>query len=387
MKDAFPALLWIIDNNLGELLDRATWLETSSELCNFGWQVTLMSPGFPQYEVDNRIKAVRIPRPKLYLVGRLIFLLFLVFRIVISYRDVDIILFHQQSAPFLLPLVLLRNLLNLNKPKFIMDSRTAPMDTISIRGRLWVTFFACAHFMANRLADGQTSITRRLAQAQGIPDFQLLGVWSSGVKPERFIKENSLRCWPTEADPLRLIYIGAINEERNLLALIDAVRNVRSEGYNVTLDLVGDGPQRIELEEYVRGIGDGTIQVCHAVPPAEIPKVLASAHVGVLPFSDLPKFQISSPIKLFEYMAAGMPVLATRIACHTDVLGDSKFVFWAVDGSVMALVDAILAANSQKMELMNLGSNAALAVQGWSWREASRKLDQSLRRILTESVL
>ena len=40
-------------------------------------------------------------------------------------------------------------------------------------------------------------------------------------------------------------------------------------------------------------------------PHDQIPEVLARAHVGVLPFPDEEKFRVSSPIKLFEYMAAG----------------------------------------------------------------------------------
>jgi len=40
--------MWIFGSNLGELLDRATWLETSVELYNLGRQVTLVSSGFPK---------------------------------------------------------------------------------------------------------------------------------------------------------------------------------------------------------------------------------------------------------------------------------------------------------------------------------------------------
>ena len=286
MTNESYSLLWIIDNNLAELLDRATWLETSAELCNLGWQVTLVSPGFPNGDLDVRITTVRVPSPELYLVGRLIFQFLITLRIVFLSRDADIVLFHQYSGPFVLPQVLLRKILRRSRPVFIMDSRTAPMDTTSIRGRLWMLYLEISRKMANRLADGQTSITQRLARLQGMPDAKLMGVWPSGVKLDRFKQASSLRCWPSEKDPLRLIYIGVLARERNLSALIEAVLKVRSDGDKVELYLVGDGVQRTEIEEIVRKNNDGAIKLFPPVPPVEIPRILASAHVGVLPFPD-----------------------------------------------------------------------------------------------------
>ena len=39
-------------------------------------------------------------------------------------------------------------------------------------------------------------------------------------------------------------------------------------------------------------------------------------------------FPVSSPIKLFEYLAAGLPILATRIDCHTNVVGNADCAVW-----------------------------------------------------------
>ena len=39
-------------------------------------------------------------------------------------------------------------------------------------------------------------------------------------------------------------------------------------------------------------------------------------------------FGVSSPIKLFEYLAAGLPILATRIDCHTNVVGNADCAVW-----------------------------------------------------------
>jgi glycosyltransferase involved in cell wall biosynthesis len=381
LKREYPALIWVYFGSLTGSLDRATWVETSAVLCDLGWHVTLIAVDFPQDEVDKRIRVIRLPRPKLYLVGYLIFHLFLLFHIIFNYQRADIILFHQPSALFLLPLVLLRNLLRMDRPYFVMDSRTENMVTTTRRGKLWGLVFNVADDLADHLADGRTVNTARMAQAQGIPDQKLLGTWSSGVVLERFKPASLMHCWPVDDEPLRLIYIGALFQERNLLALIEAVQAVRNEGYNITLDLFGEGPQKKELQVIAHQMDDGGIRVCSAVPPSDVPRILANAHIGVLPFPDMPIFQVSSPIKLFEYMAAGMPILATKIVCHTDVLGESDFVFWAADGNPTALAGAIREAFANKTKLSLMGSRAAVAARVWSWENSAKKLDVALRRL------
>jgi glycosyltransferase involved in cell wall biosynthesis len=382
IKRGSPILVWVYFQSLVESLDRATWLETSAELCDLGWHVILIAVDFPQNQVDKRITTVSLPRPRWYLLGYIIFHLLLLFHIIFDYREADVILFHQPAAPFLYPLLLLRKLFGQHRPKFVMDSRTVNMVTSSWRGRLWGLFFNIVNFLANRLADGQTSITARLAQLQGIPDQQLLGTWPSGVKLERFKLANLRRRWPSKDEPLRLIYIGALYQNRNLLALIEAVRVVGSEGYNIILDLVGEGPQKIELEVSAHQPDDGAIRVCSAVQALDIPKTLATAHIGVLPFPDLPIFQVSSPIKLFEYMAAGMPILATKVACHTDVFGDSDFVFWAEDGNPTALAAAIRMAYTRKAELRDMGQNASIVAKNYTWKRSAELLNEALRKVL-----
>jgi hypothetical protein len=81
------------------------------------------------------------------------------------------------------------------------------------------------------------------------------------------------------------------------------------------------------------------IQVLPQDPHDQGPEVLGKMQVGVIPFPDEPKFQISSPIKLFEYLGAGKPILATH-TCHTDVIGDGGIVFWVEKSDVLGFYAA-----------------------------------------------
>jgi glycosyltransferase involved in cell wall biosynthesis len=114
------------------------------------------------------------------------------------------------------------------------------------------------------------------------------------------------------------------------------------------------------------------------VPHSEVPGLLAQAHIGVLPFPDEEKFRVSSPIKLFEYMASGLVILATRIVCHTDVVGSGAYVVWAEDASIEGLLAALRSAWAQRDTLEQMGSRAADDAAAWTWYESARKLRVAL---------
>jgi glycosyltransferase involved in cell wall biosynthesis len=381
-----PSLLWVYGGSLRQVLNRMTWLRTASSLCKVGWQVTLVVSDIDAEELDQSVRIVILPRPGKYFLGYLLFNVALLCKLVFESKT-DVILFHQDTAPFLLPIAPLRRLFGKRTPKIIMDSRTLPMSTATARAKIQALHFRIAHRLANCLADGQTAITSCMAQAVHIPNKQLLGIWPSAVDPYQFRVSMSMRRWPGPKDPLRLIYMGALEAERNLISLSEAVHIAKSEGLLVTLALIGEGVERAGLERYAREKGDGAIAVCPAVPYEEVPKALAKADVGVLPFPDEIQFRVSSPLKLFEYMAAGMPILATRVVCHTDVIGEDDYVFWAEDGSPDALAIAIRRACARKADLCKMGQRAAAAAQAWGYEESARKLAAALQKSLNDASL
>jgi glycosyltransferase involved in cell wall biosynthesis len=174
-----------------------------------------------------------------------------------------------------------------------------------------------------------------------------------------------------------LIYIGSLHHERNLLPLSRAVVRAREEGLNLHLTLVGDGSERSQLEGFARAHTDAVV-VRPPVPHAQVPGLLAEADVGVLPFPDELKFRVSSPIKLFEYLAAGLPVLTTDLPFMHEILGGHACVFWARGSDEAALLTALREIAAAQDRLPELGRQTTGIAAQWTWERAALKLKQAL---------
>ncbi len=224
-----------------------------------------------------------------------------------------------------------------------MDTRTLHMPDVkneTLRGRLRRWFLELMNTVANYWTDGQTAITTRMAKSLKIPEQRLWGVWTSGVHLDQFVSAIHVRQWPRQGEAIHLLYVGSLSLERNIHSLCQAVIQANQTGMKFVFTVVGSGEAQEYLEQIARD-SDGSVVIKAPVPRYEVPSVLAQGHLGVLPFPDEEKFRVSSPIKLFEYMAAGLPILATRIVCHTDVIGNEPFVFWAEQADPQGFLNAL----------------------------------------------
>lgn len=376
---ASPTMVWVVMEPLGEVLHAAARVEPASELQKLGWNVTMVAPGdATRCQPLRGFQLQTLRRPDVYFFRQLLYHLGVIFFLLRRWSQVDVVYFQHQSTFWLLPLMLLCRLSNRPSPLFVMDTRTVPMTVLGRRDKLRARFEWNMYRLGRRWADGHTAITRRMAEAVGVTGDRLWGVWPSGVNLEQFAPARRARHWPSGDQPVELIYIGALYPERNLMTLCQAVVAANQADMHFKLTIVGGGPEWEALAAMARQ-KDDAIQVLHSVPHEEVPSLLTQAHVGVLPFPDEATFRVSSPIKLFEYMASGLAIMATHIVCHTDVVGEGDYVCWAYGSDQAAMVDALQRCWDARPDLPGMGAAAAAAAPDWTWAAAARKLDRALR--------
>ncbi|MFQ5454088.1 MAG: glycosyltransferase family 4 protein, partial [Candidatus Zixiibacteriota bacterium] len=102
-------------------------------------------------------------------------------------------------------------------------------------------------------------------------------------------------------------YIGRLSEEKGIKHLIDAINKTLKSKLPVKLLIIGDGPQKGELLNYVKGKGvEGIVSLTGF--QADIESWIPAFDVFVLP-----SMTEGTPMVLLETMAFGVPVIATRV--------------------------------------------------------------------------
>ncbi len=373
-------LVWI-NTSPFDGLDISTWLFTTQELRKIGWKVTLIAPDAPGTHNKLGVVYTGIPMPEIYLIRQLIFHARVKRFIATLDPSPDAVMFHEFSVPAFFLAKIARMITGRKKPVFVQDIRSLPMqpaDISTLKDRVRDLYFFLENWLANHGAvDGRIAITAPMADALKFPQDRFWGTWSSGVQPEMFDRAAGSRDWSNVEEQVKLIYIGSMSDGRNLALLGRAVVEANRRGMNFHITYVGGGTEMDDLLQLEKEAG-GCVRVQPPVPHDTIQDWLAQAHIGVLPFPDELKFRVSSPIKLFEYAASGLAILATRIICHTRVIGDRSYVIWAGESTLESLVESLEQAWENRSQLREMGEMARKESKRWTWSVAAADLNRAL---------
>jgi glycosyltransferase involved in cell wall biosynthesis len=129
----------------------------------------------------------------------------------------------------------------------------------------------------------------------------------NGVDPRRFGAE------PRRDGPFTVGFIGTLKPWHDTATLVACLPHLRAGVPDARLLIVGDGPERAPLAARAVALGlSHAVEFTGALPPEAVPAALARMHAGTAPYSAAQAFYFS-PLKLYEYMAAGLPVVASDV--------------------------------------------------------------------------
>ena len=118
-------------------------------------------------------------------------------------------------------------------------------------------------------------------------------------------------------------YVTSLVDYEGVGTLIAAVAELRRGGRDVRLLIVGDGPAREALETQAEELG-GAAVFTGSVPHLEVPDLYACLDVFVIPRRDLPVCRLVSPLKPYEAMLLGLPVVVSDLPVLRELAEDSK---------------------------------------------------------------
>jgi glycosyltransferase involved in cell wall biosynthesis len=218
-----------------------------------------------------------------------------------------------------------------------------------------------------RLADAVIAVTpglrERVVRVTGRPG--RCHVVGNGADVERFRPMGGASI----TAPPYVVFVGALASWQGIDIALSATKRPAWPA-DVVLVIAGDGKERDRVR--AAASGNPRIRWLGTVPYPEIPPLMSEALGALVPKNDVPSTQFGlSPLKLFEAMASGVPVIASDLPGLSDVVRrhDCGILFPAGDADALARAVSELAEDRGRTRAMgDRGRAAAVAYYSWDAR-------------------
>jgi glycosyltransferase involved in cell wall biosynthesis len=175
----------------------------------------------------------------------------------------------------------------------------------------------------------------------------------------------------------QIIYIGLINEVRGVWNMLKAVNKVSTpDSELVLIGRIDTRKLEQKINAYINTHSlEQRVNLMGFIPHESLLKYLASATVGLIPFGDVPSLRIAIPTKLFEYMALGLPVVASDLPPIRPFIEQAECGILVPPSDISDLVAALEYIFTHPAEAWQLGENGRQAVlDHYNWEAEEQKL-------------
>ena len=174
-------------------------------------------------------------------------------------------------------------------------------------------------------------------------------------------------------DPNKIVFSGVMYHHRGLDVLLDAAPKIVKEIPETKLVLLGDGPEMKKLKETVKQKNlDSNVEFKGWIDRKDIPEHLSNASIGIGPLKRTIVTENALPIKVLEYMASSLPIIAKTGTLPEDVLKDNENGWFVENSSELCEKIIKLEQNPELVEKM--GKNSLSMVQKFSWERIVKSI-------------
>ena len=183
-----------------------------------------------------------------------------------------------------------------------------------------------------------------------------------------------------------VMWVGGFYPWHDMSLLLESFALILRQRPDARLVLVGDGQSQPSVADAVTKAGMGhAVIMTGKIAHSQVPEMLSIADVAVVPSTPLTAELggTGTPLKLFEYMAAGKAIVATALNEAAEVIRDGQNGLLVHPGDVKKFAEATLKLINDPEERRRLGQNArAQAVNQYSWETYTKKLEEIYFKIV-----
>jgi len=177
------------------------------------------------------------------------------------------------------------------------------------------------------------------------------------------------------------LYAGAHGVSNDLAVVLGAAEILLTEP-RIAFVLVGDGREKAALVRDAKQRSLINVIFAEAVAKAEMAPVLAAADCGIAILKPLPAYRTTYPNKVFDYMAAGRPIVLAVDGPIREVVEGARAGFAVPPGDPVALADAVRRLAADRAAAREMGRRGRSYVEAHFDRSVlARSLEETLRAV------
>lgn len=270
-------------------------------------------------------------------------------------------------------------------PEMVMESKKIPGLLCPFMSKLVDISEKIFSRLANYIITSDENISKRFSNTHNhvatIFNYPKLSLFTANEKKLSLLKERY-------KDRTPVIYQGGIAENRGLFQMIRAMRILKDKKPDIILLLLGQISDNL-LKRVKTEINENHLQkyidIVGWLPHREIVEYISISKVGLVPLLPTKKFMKNIPIKQFEYMACGVPVLGANlppIASYINASGCGRVFDSTKAESLADGVMDILQDEAEWQSMSEAGKKATREM--WNWDNMEKKLLTVYEELMTK---
>lgn len=169
-------------------------------------------------------------------------------------------------------------------------------------------------------------------------------------------------------DPKKIVFSGVMYHHRGLDVLLNSVPKIIKKIPNAKFILLGDGPEMQKLKDIVKKQNlESNVIFKGWIDRKQIPQEISDASIALGPLKRTTVTENALPIKILEYMASSLPIIAIEGTLPTNVLQNGKNGYFVKDSN--DLTDKIIQLLEKPEMVKKMSENSLEMVQEFSWQK------------------